>query len=87
MRTCLVVALLALPGCARTAPESPATAAPADPPASMGDLLARSPAADWRPIEPEDTIYMDLPSGRVVIELAPGYAPSHAANIRALRGD
>ena len=84
MRTCLVVALLALPGCARTAPESPATAAPADSPASMGDLLARSPAADWRPIEPEDTIYMDLPSGRVVIELAPGYAPSHAANIRAL---
>jgi peptidylprolyl isomerase len=27
---------------------------------------------------------MDLPSGRVVIELAPEYAPAHAANIRAL---
>jgi peptidylprolyl isomerase len=85
MRTCLLLALLALPGCARTAPATPATsAAPGTPPVSMGDLLARSPAADWRAIQPEDTIYMDLPSGRVVFELAPGYAPNHAANIRAL---
>ena len=50
----------------------------------MGDILAASPAADWRAIDPEDTLYMDLPSGRVIIELAPGYAPNHAANIRAL---
>ncbi len=50
----------------------------------MDDLLARSPAADWREIDPDDTLYMDLPSGRVIIELAPGYAPGHAANIRAL---
>ncbi|HYU16829.1 MAG TPA: peptidylprolyl isomerase [Candidatus Acidoferrum sp.] len=50
----------------------------------MDELLARSPAADWRAIDPQDTLYMDLPSGRVVIELAPGYAPNHAANIRAL---
>ena len=50
----------------------------------MDELLARSPAADWRAIDPEQTIYMDLPSGRVIIELAPGYAPDHAANIRAL---
>ena len=50
----------------------------------MAEILARSPAADWRPIAPDDTIYMDLPSGRVIIELAPGYAPNHAANIRAL---
>jgi peptidylprolyl isomerase len=50
----------------------------------MDELLARSPAADWRAIEPEDAIYMDLAPGRVIIELAPGYAPQHAANIRAL---
>lgn len=79
MRTCLVLAVLACPGCARTAPAAPQT-----PPASMADLLARSPADDWRAIPPEDTIYMDLPSGRVVIELAPRYAPNHATNIRAL---
>jgi peptidylprolyl isomerase len=50
----------------------------------MVELLAGSPASDWREIEPENTIYMELPSGRVIIELAPGYAPDHAANIRAL---
>ncbi|HTE50904.1 MAG TPA: peptidylprolyl isomerase [Kofleriaceae bacterium] len=50
----------------------------------MSELLAGSPAADWRAIDPEDTLYMDLPSGRVIMELAPGYAPNHAANIRAL---
>jgi peptidylprolyl isomerase len=98
MRTCLGLAfLLALSGCARpeaVAPAAsaqataaaPATAAtPASGPAlSMDELLAKSPAADWRPIDPESTIYMDLPSGRVIIELAPGYAPDHAANIKAL---
>jgi peptidylprolyl isomerase len=96
MRTCLVLALsLALPGCARPAPIEPAASPAATsiepdvsvavtPPASMDELLARSPAADWRAIDPEQTVYMDLPSGRVIIELAPGYAPNHAANIRAL---
>jgi peptidylprolyl isomerase len=50
----------------------------------MAEILAGSPASDWRALEPEDTIYVELPSGRVIIELAPGYAPNHAANIRAL---
>ncbi len=53
-------------------------------PLSLGDLLTRSPAADWRPLDPENTVYMDLPSGRVVIELAPAFAPNHVANIKAL---
>jgi peptidylprolyl isomerase len=95
MRTCLVLALqLALVACGRAAPSAPggtttpatsaAPGAPGAPAVSMADLLAGSPAADWRAIDPENTVYMDLPSGRVIIELAPGYAPDHAANIRAL---
>ena len=51
---------------------------------SLGEILEQSPAADWRAVLPEDTLYMDLPEGRVVIELVPEFAPSHAANIRAL---
>ncbi|MBL8543281.1 MAG: peptidylprolyl isomerase [Hyphomonadaceae bacterium] len=43
-----------------------------------------SPAGDWRAVDPENTLYMELPGGRVIIELAPEYAPNHAANIRAL---
>ena len=53
-------------------------------PVSVADLLAGSPAADWRVPSPEDTLYLELPRGRVVIELATRAAPQHAANIKAL---
>jgi len=53
-------------------------------PVQVGDLLAKAPAADWRALDPENTVYMDLPAGRVVIELAPAFAPNHVANIKAL---
>ena len=53
-------------------------------PVTVADLFAGSPAADWRVPDPEDTLYMDLARGRVVIELASRVAPLHVANIRAL---
>lgn len=56
--------------------------APAPP--TMADVLAQSAASDWRRPAPEDTLYLQLPGGRVVIELAQDFAPAHAANIRAL---
>lgn len=51
---------------------------------TMADVLAASTAADWRTPDPQDTLYVDLDAGRVVIELAPAFAPEHAANIRRL---
>ena len=64
----------------------PAAALAADPPPyrSMQQILDASPAADWRAPDPENTLYLELASGRVVIELAPGFAPQHVANIRTL---
>jgi peptidylprolyl isomerase len=53
-------------------------------PVTVADLLAGSPAADWRVPNPEDTLYLELPRGRVVIELATHVVPQHAANIKAL---
>jgi peptidylprolyl isomerase len=53
-------------------------------PASMADILAASPSADWRPLDPRHTMYLQLPKGRVIIELAPRFAPRHVANIEAL---
>jgi peptidylprolyl isomerase len=50
----------------------------------MADILGQSTDAEWRTIDPENTVYLDLPSGRVVIELAPAFAPNHVANIKAL---
>lgn len=56
---------------------------PAKPP-TMQQVLEASKSADWRAIDPANTLYMDLPGGRVVIELAPAFAPLHAANIKTL---
>jgi peptidylprolyl isomerase len=51
---------------------------------SLADVLAASGPGDWRPLDPENTLYLELPSGRVVIELAPAFAPRHVANVKAL---
>ena len=53
-------------------------------PLSMPEVLAASTPTDWRPLDPENTLYVELPRGRVVIELAPGFAPLHVANIKTL---
>jgi cyclophilin family peptidyl-prolyl cis-trans isomerase len=49
-----------------------------------GGMLAGAPASAWRTVDPDDTLYMTLPAGRVVIELAPRFAPHYVANIRKL---
>jgi len=53
-------------------------------PVTMSDLLAGTGAADWRRPDPDNTLYLELSSGRVIIELAPRVAPRHVANIKAL---
>jgi peptidylprolyl isomerase len=52
--------------------------------ATMAELLAGSHPGDWRPLDPENTLYLELSSGRVVIDLAPDFAPRHVANVKAL---
>jgi peptidylprolyl isomerase len=61
-----------------------ALAAPLPPRPTVADVIKQSTPADWRALDPSNTLYMELPAGRVVIELAPRYAPQHAANIRTL---
>jgi peptidylprolyl isomerase len=51
---------------------------------TMADVLAASKPTDWRVLDPANTLYMDVPGGRVVIELAPQFAPRHADNLRTL---
>ncbi len=50
----------------------------------MAEVLAAAKPGDWRALDPENTLYMDLASGRVIIELAPAFAPQHVANVKAL---
>jgi len=71
----------ALSACAPVQPRPPSKPAPYR---SMGELLQGSAPADWRPLRLEDAVVLELPAGRVVLELAPAFAPRHAANVKAL---
>ena len=73
-------AALALLPVLLTAPASGAPAAPK----TGAYVIAQSPASDWRALDPARTLYMDLPAGRVIIELDPAFAPEHFANLKTL---
>ena len=51
---------------------------------SAKEIIDAAPASAWRDLDPANTLYMELPGGRVVIELAPGFAPEHVANIKTM---
>jgi peptidylprolyl isomerase len=51
---------------------------------TMAEVLAASKPSDWHALDPQNTLYLELGSGRVVIELAPAFAPKHVANIKTL---
>lgn len=60
-------------------------AAPAKKLLTPTDVVNSAPASAWKTISPEDLLVMDLKNGgRVVLQLAPTFAPVHVANIRAL---
>lgn len=60
---------------------SPSVAAP-----SLAEIVAAAPRSEWRDVDPANTLYLDLKAGRVIIELAPRFAPNHVENIRRLAG-
>ncbi|MBO9663337.1 peptidylprolyl isomerase [Dokdonella sp.] len=76
IRCALAVGALSLALCATARAETK--------PPTMQQVLEASKPSDWRPLDPENTLYLDLAAGRVVIELAPAYAPLHAQNIRTM---
>ncbi len=47
-------------------------------------IVENAPESDWRGLDPENTLYMDLPAGTVIIELRPDFAPGHVARIKEL---
>lgn len=77
----LLAMLLCLPAIAHSRGASPAKGKYTP---SAARILAASRPGEWRRPDPEDLLVMRLPSGRVVMELDPAYAPLHVANIRTL---
>jgi cyclophilin family peptidyl-prolyl cis-trans isomerase len=53
-------------------------------PPTTAQVLEKAQPGDWRRPDPANTLYLDLAAGRVIIELAPRFAPQHVANIKQL---
>jgi peptidylprolyl isomerase len=77
----LLAALLAASAALHAAP---AAREPERKPLTAAEVLGASTASDWRLLDPQSTLYLELPAGRVVIELAPQFAPHHVANVLTL---
>jgi peptidylprolyl isomerase len=61
-----------------------ALAAFADAPPGTQAVIDAAGAGEWRRLDPETTIYMELPHGRVVMELTTLFAPATVGNIKRL---
>lgn len=73
-------------GCmSTTAPTSSATTGTNA--STMAQILAATNPSDWQPLDPENALYLELATGRVIIQLAPAFAPRHVANVKALARD
>lgn len=53
--------------------------------AALG-LMGAAPA-DWRPVDPENTLVIETTKGRVIVELRPEFAPRGVARIKQLARD
>ena len=51
---------------------------------AMGTLMSDQASAQQPALDPENTLYMDLKDGRVVIRLRPDLAPKHVERVKAL---
>lgn len=48
------------------------------------EIVEKAPQSDWRDLDQENSLYIKLESGMVVVELAKDYAPNHVENTKAL---
>ena len=80
----LVATLIAARSSTTWGADAPAPGEQAPRPRATAEVLAASTPSDWRPLDPQNTLYLELATGRVIIELASQFAPHHVANIQAL---
>jgi len=60
-------------------------AAPSTKLLTPNDIVEKSPASAWKVVPADDLMIIDLANGgRVVVQLAPAFAPAHVANIKGL---
>lgn len=56
-------------------------------PPAPDEVVKAAPKSDWHKLDPANLLVMELPTGRVVIALAPAFAPKTIANLKKLVHD
>jgi peptidylprolyl isomerase len=51
---------------------------------SVAEIMSAAPDSHWRTPDLAKLLYLELAGGRIIIELAPEFAPEHVGNIRTL---
>lgn len=70
--------------CALALPAAQADTPTANKTPTPKELLEKSKPEEWRKPDPRNLLQMQLPQGKVLIELASDFTPLHAENIRTL---
>jgi peptidylprolyl isomerase len=52
--------------------------------AALACTSAAAPEPDWRPLDPQNTLVVDTSKGRIVVEMAPEFAPLAVARVKQL---
>lgn len=82
----LLIFPIAIAACGPKARTS-ASPSPASASRTVAQVLDAATDADWEEIASQNLLVMALPKGRVLLELAPAFAPMHVANIVQLAHD
>lgn len=51
---------------------------------SSAEIIADASPSDWRTLDPENLLYIDLKRGRIVVELSAHFTPAHVAQVKTL---
>lgn len=86
-RCCITRALGLGPGLCLGLAALVSSGAIADQLRSPYEIVDIAPQSDWRAMDQDNSLYIELASGTVVIELFPAMAPRHTDNIKALVGE
>lgn len=84
MRIKKIIATLILATGVAFAIAQPSATQPLDGKRSSAEIIADASPSDWRTLDPENLLYIDLERGRIVVELSAHFAPAHVMQTKTL---
>jgi len=86
MRIIVFLLCLSVSACSTTKQEAPSIKKTVDISSirPSSEIIASSTSDDWIQLDPENTLYIDVPDGRIVIALSSALAQNHVKQIKTL---